>query len=103
MIIRPIAALAVSAIIAGGTYFTVAKTNDEAQRTANDITEQVLDAQKQMTENAHKQASQSAADAKRQANDVLEAAKADSDVPDAAKAQLEAAQEQIDAATADLD
>jgi hypothetical protein len=49
---RPVAALALSTIIAGGTWFTVTKTNQEAQRTADGITQQVLDAQTRMQENA---------------------------------------------------
>ena len=48
----PLAAIAVSTIIAGGTWFTVAKTSEEAQRTADGITQQVLEAQKEMHENA---------------------------------------------------
>jgi hypothetical protein len=52
MIMRPIAAIALSTIIAGGTWFTVAKTSEEAQRTADGITHQVLEAQEQMHKNA---------------------------------------------------
>lgn len=100
--IRPVAALALSAIIAGGTWFTVAKTSDEANRTANEITEQVLDAQREMTKTTDARMAESQAEAKQATDEAIDALEANDDVPDAAKAQLEAAQEQIDAA-ADLD
>jgi hypothetical protein len=47
---RPLAALVLSAIIAGGTFFMVDKRSDEAQRTVNDMQQRALEYQKDMTE-----------------------------------------------------
>jgi hypothetical protein len=47
---RPLTALVLSAIIAGGTLFVVDKRNDEAERTVNDIQQRALQYQQDMTE-----------------------------------------------------
>ena len=47
---RPLTALVLSAIVAGGTLFVVDKRNDEAERTVNDIQQRSLQYQQDMTE-----------------------------------------------------
>jgi hypothetical protein len=76
MIMRPLAAITLSAVIAGGTWFTVAKTSEEAQRTADGITQQVLEAQKEIHENAQSSvdARTEAAKAQAQADEMIEEA-----------------------------
>ena len=70
--IRPLAAITVSAIIAGGTYFTVAKTSNEAQRTADGITQQVLEAQREIHRSAQTPAADDALDAAQAQLDAVE-------------------------------
>lgn len=95
---RPLLAIALSAVIAGGTFFVVDKRNDEAERTVNDIQQRSLQYQKEMTDAM----SQGTPDAERvqdateeMTEDVIDTLQADDNVPDAAKAQLEAAKAQL--------
>ena len=105
MIIRPLIALSVSAIIAGGTWFTVAQTNNDAQRTAKDIQQRSLEYQRDMhkatkdavegtrsTEDIAKDVEESS---EAMADDVIDTVQADDNVPAEVKAQLEAAQAQL--------
>jgi hypothetical protein len=98
---RPLTALALSAIIAGGTLFVVDKRNDEAERTVNDIQQRSLQYQKDMTEAITKgtaDAEQMQEASEDLAGDVVETLEADDNVPAEAKAQLEAAKAQLDQA-----
>ena len=91
---RPLTALALSAIIAGGTLFVVDKRNDEAERTVNDIQQRSLQYQKEMTEAVTKgtaSAEQAQKATEDMTSDVIETLEADDNVPADVKAQLEAA------------
>lgn len=95
---RPLLAIALSAVIAGGTFLVVDKRNDEAERTVNDIQQRSLQYQKEMTDAMSKGTpdAQQVQDATEEmTEDVIDTLQADDKMPDAAKAQLEAAKAQI--------
>jgi dGTP triphosphohydrolase len=112
LIVRGIAALGVSAVIAAGTLVAVNHNTNEASKTAKDITQQTLDYQREAMKNAQDATKASTADvdvAKAQsdaeelvadANDA--AAKAIDSVDDDAAIPAEA-QKQLDAAKAQLE
>jgi hypothetical protein len=112
LIVRGIAALGVSAVIAVGTLVAVNHNTNEASKTAKDITQQTLDYQREAMKNAQDATKASTADvdvAKAQsdaeelvadANDA--AAKAIDSVDDDAAIPAEA-QKQLDAAKAQLE
>ncbi len=84
LIVRGIAALGVSAVIAVGTLVAVNHNTNEASKTAKDITQQTLDYQREAMKNAQDATNAATADV-----DVAKAqADADALVADA-KAQLE--------------
>jgi hypothetical protein len=96
---RPLTALVLSAIIAGGTLFVVDKRNDEAERTVNDIQQRSLEYQREMTKamtDGTPSAEQVQKASKDMTEDVIDTIQADDNVPDAAKAQLEAAEAQLE-------
>jgi hypothetical protein len=111
-LVRGIAALGVSAVIAVGTLVAVNHNTNEASKTAKDITQQTLDYQREAMKNAQDATKASTADvdvAKAQsdaeelvadANDA--AAKAIDSVDDDAAIPAEA-QKQLDAAKAQLE
>ena len=96
---RSIAGFVLSALIAGGTLFVVDRQSDEANRTVRDVTQQSLDYQREMTEsmkNGTPSAEQVEKASKDMTEDVIDTIEADDNVPDAAKAQLEAAKAQLE-------
>jgi hypothetical protein len=112
LIVRGIAALGVSAVIAVGTLVAVNHNTNEASKTAKDITQQTLDYQRDAMKNAQ--------DATKAATTDVDVAKAQSDaeelVADANDAAAKAidsvddntaipaeAQKQLDAAKAQLE
>jgi hypothetical protein len=96
---RSLAGFVLSALITGGTLFVVDRQSDEANRTVRDVTQQSLDYQREMTEsmkNGTPSAEQVEKASKDMTEDVIDTIEADDNVPDAAKAQLEAAKAQLE-------
>ena len=110
LIVRGIAALGVSAVIAVGTLVAVNHSTNEASKTAKDITQQTLDYQREATKNAQDAIDASTADAGKAQSDADElvanandaAAKAIDSVDDDAALPADA-QKQLDAAKAQLE
>lgn len=96
---RSIAGFVLSALIAGGTLFVVDRQSDEANRTVRDVTQQSLDYQREMTEsmkNGTPSAEQVQKASEDVTEDIIDTVQADDNVPDEAKAQLEAAKAQLE-------
>jgi hypothetical protein len=96
---RSLAGFVLSALIAGGTLFVVDRQSDEANRTVKEVTERSLDYQREMTkavQDGTPSAEQVEQASKDMTEDVIETIEADDNVPDAAKAQLEAAKAQLE-------
>jgi hypothetical protein len=110
LIVRGIAALGVSAVIAVGTLVAVNHGTNEANQTAKDITQQTLDYQREAMKNAQDATNASTADAAKLQSDADElvanandaAAKAIDSVDDNAAIPAEA-QKQLDAAKVQLE
>lgn len=102
---RSIFAFALSAIIAGGTWFTVTKNTNDTQRTlehvnrsAEEYQQQTQEALKDVAEgtrSAEEVAQETTEAGKKVADDAIEALQADGNVPDEVKEQLEAAQKEF--------
>ena len=113
LIVRGIAALGVSAVIAVGTLVAVNHNTNEASKTAKDITQQTLDYQREAMKNAQ-DATKATTDATTAATDATaDADKLVADANDAAAKAIDSvddnaalpadAQKQLDAAKAQLE
>ena len=93
LIVRGIAALGVSAVIAVGTLVAVNHNTNEASKTAKDITQQTLDYQREAMKNAQ--------DATKAATSDVDVAKAQSDADELVANANDAAAKAIDSVSDD--